>query len=117
MGQAVRVRTARTIQISKHAPTNQVAEPASQIRNNNDDAAELRALRAAVPNAVMSRGQRKRKKVAQHQRMSKGSNLSVAQILKSLKNFSWSASYSEGVPKGYLDIELTDWRERPSFRR
>jgi len=40
---------------------------------------------------------------AQHQRMAKGSNLSVAQRLKSLKNFSWSASYSDlkrsGVPR------------------
>src|SRR5262249_35437243 len=30
---------------------------------------------------------------AAHQRMANGSNLSVAQRLKSLKNFSWSASY------------------------
>jgi hypothetical protein len=40
---------------------------------------------------------------AQHQRMAKGSNLSVAQRLKSLKNFSWRASYSDlnrpSVPK------------------
>src|SRR5262245_48919751 len=40
---------------------------------------------------------------AEHQRMAKGSNLSVAQRLKSLKNFSWSASYSDlnrsGAPK------------------
>src|SRR5262249_51928930 len=32
---------------------------------------------------------------AEHQRMAKGSNLSVAQRLKLLKNFSWSASYSD----------------------
>ena len=40
---------------------------------------------------------------AEHQRMAKGSNLSVARRLKSLKNFSWSASYSDldrsGVPR------------------
>src|SRR5262245_39738472 len=38
---------------------------------------------------------------AQHQRMSKGSNLSVAQRLKSLNNFSWSASYRELIARGY----------------
>ena len=47
---------------------------------------------------------------AQHQKMTKGRHLSVAQRLKSLKNFSWSGGYSDlnrpGAPRDPLLSEI-----------